>query len=73
MEESLASLGTKGLFAEIGVQVPDSLVMDCVRLCCSLCLLENDPEIISPMFWPMIVPSTMPAATRSTLTGPIGG
>ena len=21
---------------------------DCVRLCCSLCLLENDPEIISP-------------------------
>ena len=22
--------------------------MDCIRLCCSLCLLENDPEIISP-------------------------
>jgi hypothetical protein len=48
VEQSLTSLGTKGLFAEIGVQVPDSLVMDCVRLCCSLCLLENDPEIISP-------------------------
>ncbi len=48
VEQSLASLGTKGLFAEIGVQVPDSLVMDCVRLCCSLCLLENDPSIISP-------------------------
>jgi len=48
VEQSLASLGTKGLFADIGVQVPDSLVMDCVRLCCSLCLLENDPSIISP-------------------------
>jgi hypothetical protein len=48
VEQSLAGLGTKGLFAEIGVQVPDSLVMDCVRLCCSLRLLENDPEIISP-------------------------
>ena len=22
--------------------------MDCVRLCCSLCLLENDPSTISP-------------------------
>ena len=47
VEQSLASLGTKGLFAEIGVQVPDSLVMDCIRLCCSLCLLEHDSSIIS--------------------------
>ena len=37
-----------GLFSEFGVQVPDSFVMDCIRLCCSLCLLENDPSIISP-------------------------
>jgi hypothetical protein len=42
------SSSAKGLFSDIGVQVPDSLVMDCVRLCCSLCLLENDPAIISP-------------------------
>ena len=48
VEQSLAGLGTNGLFADIGIQVPDSLVMDCVRLCCSLCLLENDPSIISP-------------------------
>jgi hypothetical protein len=48
VEQSVASLGTNGLFADIGIQVPDSLVMDCVRLCCSLCLLENDPSIISP-------------------------
>jgi hypothetical protein len=47
VEQSLASLGTNGLFADVGIQVPDSLVMDCVRLCCSLCLLENDPSIIS--------------------------
>jgi hypothetical protein len=48
VEKSLADLVAKGLFAEIGIQVPDSLMMDCVRLCCSLCLLENDPTIISP-------------------------
>ena len=24
------------------------MITDCVRLCCSLCLLENDPSIISP-------------------------
>jgi hypothetical protein len=48
MEQSIAGLGKVGLFAEFGVQVPDSFVMDCIRLCCSLCLLENDPSIISP-------------------------
>ncbi len=47
VHESLASLG-RNVFADIGVQVPNSLVNDCVRLCCSLCLLENDPSIISP-------------------------
>lgn len=34
--------------ADIGIPVPNSLIDDCVRLCCTLCLLENDPEIISP-------------------------
>ena len=48
VEQSIEGLGKVGLFAEFGVQVPDSFVMDCIRLCCSLCLLENDPEIISP-------------------------
>ena len=47
VEQSLAGLG-KGITADIGVQIPDDLLTDCVRLCCSLCLLENDPEIISP-------------------------
>jgi hypothetical protein len=48
VEQSLASLGKKGLFAEIGIVIPDELVTDCIRLCCSLCLQGNDPEIISP-------------------------
>ena len=48
VEQSLASLGTNGLFADIGIQVPNVLVTDCIRLCCSLCLLENDPSVISP-------------------------
>lgn len=47
VERSLAGL-PKRPSAEIGVQIPDALIADCVRLCCSLCLLENDPEIISP-------------------------
>jgi hypothetical protein len=47
VEQSLAGLG-RGITADIGVQIPDDLLTDCVRLCCSLCLLENDPEIISP-------------------------
>lgn len=47
VEQSLASLGRKQ-FADIGIQVPEPLVNDCVRLCCSLCLLENDSSIISP-------------------------
>ena len=47
VEQSLAGLG-KGITADMGVQVPEDLITDCVRLCCSLCLLENDPSIISP-------------------------
>jgi hypothetical protein len=48
VEQSLAGLGTKGLFADIGILVPNDFVTDCIRLCCSLCLLDNDPTIISP-------------------------
>jgi hypothetical protein len=47
VEQSLAGLG-RNVLADIGVQVPHELITDCVRLCCSLCLLEHDPEIISP-------------------------
>jgi hypothetical protein len=34
--------------AEMGIAVPDPLINDCVRLCCTLCLLGNDSEMISP-------------------------
>jgi hypothetical protein len=47
VEQSLASLGI-GITAEMGVQIPVTLIDDCVRLCCSLCLLENDPSVIEP-------------------------
>ena len=47
VEEALQELGSNEL-AELGVQIPDALITDCVRLCCSLCLLENDPSVIEP-------------------------
>lgn len=47
VERSLAGL-PKRPSAEVGVQIPDALIADCVRLCCSLCLLENDPSVIEP-------------------------
>ena len=47
VEQSLAGLG-KGITADMGVQVPEDLITDCVRLCCSLCLLEHDPSVIEP-------------------------
>ena len=47
VEQSLAGL-RPDCFAGIGIVIPEDLITDCVRLCCSLCLLENDPEIIAP-------------------------
>ena len=47
VEEALGELRSDGL-ADLGVQIPNDLVTDCVRLCCSLCLLESDPTVISP-------------------------
>ncbi len=47
VEDALRELGSNEL-AELGVQIPNDLVTDCVRLCCSLCLLENDPSVIEP-------------------------
>ncbi|MHB1035143.1 MAG: hypothetical protein ACYC35_12660 [Pirellulales bacterium] len=47
VEDALRELKTDWS-AEMGIAVPSSVIDDCVRLCCSLCLLENDPEVISP-------------------------
>jgi len=30
------------------IDIPEAIVSDCVRLCCSLCLLDNDPSVIEP-------------------------
>lgn len=30
------------------IDIPEAMLSDCVRLCCSLCLLEADPSIITP-------------------------
>ncbi|MHB0960531.1 MAG: hypothetical protein ACYC0X_30985 [Pirellulaceae bacterium] len=32
--------------ANFGIQIPRPLITDCVRLCATLCLLADDPEII---------------------------
>ena len=34
--------------ASMGLQVPRPLIVDCIRLCTTLCLLAHDPEIIEP-------------------------
>ncbi len=47
VEQSLASLGSS-ISAVQGVQIPEAMLTDCVRLCCSLCLLENDRSVIEP-------------------------
>jgi hypothetical protein len=47
VEETHRELGSNEL-AEPGVQIPENLITDCVRLCCSLCLLDNAPSVIGP-------------------------
>jgi hypothetical protein len=47
VEESLASL-IRHEEGEKEIWLPDALLTDCLRLCCTLCLLDNDPKVISP-------------------------
>ena len=47
VEQSLAGL-RGGRFSGIGIQMPNEMALDCVRLCCSLCLLEDNPQVVSP-------------------------
>ena len=46
VEEAILELGPCP--DEPGVRIPEALILDCIRLCCSLCLLENDPSVIEP-------------------------
>jgi hypothetical protein len=47
VEAAILELGPNTM-AELGVQIPEDLINDCVRLCCSLCLLEDDSSVIEP-------------------------
>lgn len=47
VEQSLAELKPDEL-SDLGVQIPNDLVTDCLRLCCTLCLLEHDRSVIEP-------------------------
>lgn len=47
IEEALHAL-RREKSAGVGVQIPESFIRQCARLCCTLCLLEDDPEVISP-------------------------
>jgi len=47
VEQAIRELGDNGL-GDLGIQIPESLITDCVRLCCSLCLLKDDPSIVEP-------------------------
>lgn len=47
VEDSLRNL-PKSPTAKIGVQIPENVIHDCIRLCCCVCLLAHDDEIIEP-------------------------
>ena len=47
LEESLRAL-PYDLSAYRGMMLPDEIRTGCARLACTICLLENDPELIEP-------------------------
>lgn len=47
VNQALDELAISGSMKE-GLQVPESLIYSCVKLVLTLCLLGNDPELISP-------------------------
>lgn len=47
LEDSILNL-PKHDSTKVGVVIPAEIISDCVRLCCTLCLLEDDPEIVEP-------------------------
>jgi len=46
LEEEITSL-PQHWGASYGVQMPLDTLKDCLRLCCTLCLLENDPTVVT--------------------------
>ena len=47
VEQSIAGLSYT-LGGESDICIPSDVMVDGIRLCCTLCLLENDPSVISP-------------------------
>ena len=47
LEDSLDNL-PEHESTQVGVVLPNDTVESCVRLCCTLCLLENDPDVVEP-------------------------
>lgn len=48
VEEHLNNLAEEDDTDESRIRLPNALMADCLRLCCTLCLLDKDPSVISP-------------------------
>jgi hypothetical protein len=48
MEQLLMDAEQEPVTERSGVVVPDRIMTDSLRLCCTLCLLDDNPELISP-------------------------
>jgi len=46
LEEEISGL-PKAFTASVGIVVPEDIQRDCIKLCCCMCLLENDPDVIT--------------------------
>lgn len=46
--ESTLNLAADAESLKVGLQLPDDIEIDCLRLVCTLCLIADDPEIITP-------------------------
>jgi hypothetical protein len=47
VEQSLRESGNNE-YSDAGIIIPADVISDCVRICCTLCLLEQDPSLIEP-------------------------
>jgi hypothetical protein len=47
VDQAIASLPAHKSAKE-GIVMPDQTISDCVRLACTICLLDDDPELVSP-------------------------
>jgi hypothetical protein len=48
IEDCIHSLPRHSRTADIGLQIPDELMVTCIRLVITLCILDDNPELIEP-------------------------